>query len=196
MHFMKKLVLVSVAIFSFTFFVHAQRTHFGVKAGWNLSSASVEEGDDYDSKSGFHAGALAHIHVSKHFAVQPEIYYSTQGGEQGDFKLKLNYINIPVLGQYMFSNGFRLQTGPQLGIRTTAKSKVGDIEADRDDQFSEIDFAWVLGASYLFPEGIGIDARYNLGLANVWENEATNTIKNRVFQLGLFYQFKHGKTKK
>jgi hypothetical protein len=193
---MKKSVLVSVAILCSTFFLHAQHTQFGIKAGWNLASAEVEEGDDYDSKSGFHAGALAHIHVSTHFAVQPEIYYSTQGGEQGDFKLKLNYINIPVLGQYMFSNGFRLQTGPQLGIRTTAKSKIGSIEADRDNQFSEIDFAWVLGAGFLFPEGIGIDARYNFGLANVWEDESTNTIKNRVFQLGLFYQFMRAKKTK
>ena len=34
--------------------------------------------------------------------------------------LRLNYINVPVL-QYMFGDGFRLQTGPQLGILTNAK---------------------------------------------------------------------------
>lgn len=190
---MKALFFAVIATLSFTF-IQAQHTQFGIKAGWNLASAEVEDGNDWDSKSGIHVGALAHIHISRHFAVQPEVYYSMQGGEAGDLKLKLNYINIPVLLQYMVNNGLRLQTGPQLGILTSAKTKLGDVEVDRDDQYSEVDFAWSFGASYIFPEGIGIDARYNLGLANVWENEATGNVKNRVFQVGLFYQFMRGRS--
>src|SRR5688572_29489175 len=106
--------------------VSAQETHFGLKAGLNVASASVSPGSDYKSKAGLHVGGLAHIHLSKNFALQPEVVYSMQGGKRDDdIKLKLNYLNIPLLVQYMTDNGFRLQTGPQLGILVTAKTEEG-----------------------------------------------------------------------
>ena len=170
----------------------AQNTHFGIKAGVNLSTVKVSDGEDYDGKTGFHVGGLAHIHISRHFAVQPELYFSTQGGqdEGEDIKLKLNYINLPVLAQYMFDEGFRLQTGPQIGFLTGAESKTGNVEVDVDDQIQSIDFSWVFGGSYLFSNGFGVDVRYNLGLSNISDISAYEA-KNRVFQLGVFYQFMH-----
>jgi hypothetical protein len=170
----------------------SQNTHFGVKAGLNSSSIKISDGEDYDSKLGFHIGGLAHIHISKHFAVQPELMFSTQGGQDDgdDFKLKLNYINLPVLAQYMFDGGFRLQTGPQIGFLTGAETKEGDVEIDVDDQIQSIDFSWVFGGSYLFPNGFGVDARYNLGISNISDISGFEA-KNRVFQFGVFYQFMH-----
>jgi hypothetical protein len=163
-------------------------TQFGLKGGFNISSLKVEDGRDYDSKVGFHVGALAHIHVSTHFAVQPELVYSTQGGKDGNSKLAVNYLNIPVLGQFMLGSGFRLQTGPQLGFLTSAESKTGDVEVEVDDDVETIDLSWSFGGSYLSTSGLGVDVRYNHGLTNI--NEAGfPEVKNRVFQAGIFYQF-------
>ncbi len=39
--------------------------------------------------------------------------------------INLNYVNVPVLVQYMFDNGFRLQTGPQAWFPAAANTKVG-----------------------------------------------------------------------
>lgn len=194
---MKKLFCVIAIIACFVFSSRAQQTHFGVKAGLNLSSVEVSSGGgDYGTKAGVHLGGLAHIHITPHFALQPELVYSTQGGKIDDDQyLKLNYINVPLLAQYMVNDGFRLQTGPQLGFLTMAKSKMGDVEVKRNDDFSSVDFSWAFGASYLFPQGWGIDARYNLGITDVAESN-TYDAKNRVFQLGLFYQFMHGNTAK
>lgn len=185
----KVLCVVPVAlIFATTSF--AQHTQFGVKAGVNLSSVKISDGEDYDSKTGIHFGGLAHIHLSQHWAIQPELVFSMQGGqdESNDQKLKLNYINVPVLVQYMFDEGFRLQTGPQIGFLVSAKNKIGDVEYDADDQIESIDFAWVFGGSYLFPQGLGIDVRYNHGISNISDVSGFEA-HNRVFQLGLFYQF-------
>ena len=173
--------------------VRAQHTNFGIKAGYNSSSVQISDGADYDSKSGLHIGGLAHIHISSHFAVQPELVYSCQGGESGNTKLKLSYINVPVLAQYMVNDGFRLQTGPQVGFLVTAKQKIGNVEVDVDDTFNAVDFSWVFGAGYIFSSGLGIDVRYNLGLNNI-SDDSDFEAKNRVFQAGLFYQFKN-KTK-
>jgi hypothetical protein len=190
---MKKLFCILSATVFFTAIINAQTTHFGLKGGLNSSSVKVTNGADYSSKIGFHLGGLAHIHVARHFAVQPEIVYSTQGGKDGDnFKLNLNYINVPVLLQYMFDEGFRLQTGPQLGFLTSSKTKSGNVEVDIRDQIKSTDFSWVFGASYLFPQGIGIDLRYNLGISNISDDGSFEAM-NRVVQVGLFYQFMHGK---
>ena len=187
---MKKLWMASVAILSSLTLIQAQHTNFGVKLGYNSSSVQISDGADYDNKSGIHGGGFVHIHVGDHFAVQPELVYSCQGGERGNTKLKLNYLNVPILLQYMVNDGFRLQTGPQVGFLVSAKNKIGDIEVDVDDIYNSVDFAWSFGAGYIFSSGIGIDARYNLGLNNI-SDDSDFEAKNRVFQVGLFYQFRN-----
>ena len=192
---MKKIFSIVATSLFMLLSVAAQEVHFGIKAGVNVSSVDITNGDDYNSKAGLHVGGLAHIHISQHFALQPELIYSMQGGKVENVNLKLNYINIPLLAQYMINDGFRLQTGPQLGFLLSAKSKVGDVERSVKDDLSSIDFSWVFGAGYLFPSGFGIDARYNHGISNFSDN-TTYKAKNRVFQFGLFYQFMHSNTAK
>jgi hypothetical protein len=183
-----KIILVIILLLSLSAVSKAQDTHFGLKAGLNISSLDVKQGVDWDAKAGFHFGGLAHVHLTPHFAVQPEIVFSQQGGEYNSDKWKINYLNIPVLLQYMTGSGFRLQTGPQLGFALSSEVKQGDIEIDNDDDVNTIDFSWSFGASYLFPGGIGVDARYNHGITNIYEPEVPE-VRNRVFQLGVFYQF-------
>jgi hypothetical protein len=183
-----KTTLFVVLLSSLSALVKGQDTHFGLKAGLNVSSLDVKRGADGDSKAGIHFGGLAHVHLAPHLAVQPEIVFSQQGAEFGDDKWKINYLNIPVLLQFMTGSGFRIQTGPQLGFAISSKFKQGDVEIDNKDDINTVDFSWSFGASYLFPGGIGVDARYNHGITNIYEPEVPE-IRNRVFQLGLFYQF-------
>ena len=186
---MKKLFVLPLIFLSSLCVLKAQDTHFGLKAGINSSNIKFSDGSDLDSKTGLHIGGLAHIHIKKHLAVQPELVFSMQGGKLNDNnKLKLNYLNLPVLVQYMFDQGFRLQTGPQIGFMVSGKQKIGDVEVDVNDSFSTVDFSWVFGAGYLFHSGFGLDARYNLGLNNISDDNDFEA-KNRVFQVGIFYQF-------
>lgn len=183
-----KTILVLVLLVSLTTVSYAQDTHFGLKAGVNISSLDVKRGVDGDAKAGVHFGGLAHVHLASHLAVQPEIVFSQQGAKFDGDKWKINYLNIPVLLQFMTGSGFRIQTGPQLGFAISSKVKSGNVEVDNKDDVNTVDFAWSFGASYLFPEGIGIDARYNHSITNLYEPEVPE-IRNRVFQVGLFYQF-------
>lgn len=187
---MKKIIFIGAVCLLLTYFAKTQTPHaqFGLKAGVNIANLHTEDEDAYDSRTGFYVGGLAHIHFTKHFAVQPEVMYSTQGAEAGSLKRKQDYINVPVLAQYMTSNGFRLQTGPQVGFLTSAKNKNGDVEVDVKDQLNTVDFAWAFGASYLTKTGLGLDARYNLGISNINDNGNTKAT-NRVWQIGAFYQF-------
>ena len=189
---MKRIILLAVVAIA-AHAAYAQNVQFGVKAGVNLANLNQDPSPDTKSKAGLNIGALAHIHLNQNWAVQPEAVYSMQGAEYSNgTKIKINYVNIPVLAQYMFANGFRLQTGPQLGILTSSKVQYGDggTEVDSDNQYKSTDFSWSFGAGYLTKSGLGVDARYNLGISDISKTDPAD-LKNRVWQFGLFYQLKH-----
>src|SRR5690348_5230502 len=94
---------------------------FGLKAGVNIATLR-QDNVSYDSRIGLHVGGLAHIHLSPQWALQPEVLYSQEGAKLNDVKLKLDYINIPLMLQYMFNNGFRIEAGLQLGLMVNSKA--------------------------------------------------------------------------
>ena len=167
----------------------------GIKGGVNLYNINNDNDLKYDSKVGYNFGLLGHIHLNQYFAVQPELVYSVQGAKytvnNSTTNYNLSYINVPVLVQYMFDNGIRLQAGPQLGILIAAKSKSGSTTIDNKENLKPIDLALSVGAGYIYPPvGLGIDVRYNIGLSNI-NNTGDVTSTNRGLQLGLFYIFSH-----
>ncbi len=192
---MKKISgLVFIGLLCFVATLKAQHVEFGVKGGLNVSTFHSSKGDDVNSRASVYAGGLAHIHLSRHIAIQPELVYSSQGAKQdiGDnnYTWRLNYINVPVLFQYMVDNGLRFETGPQLGLLAGARVKSGGTLTDIKSSYTTADFSWGIGAGYLFvPTGLGIDARYNFGLNNIDNTGSADKLYNRVFQVGLFYQF-------
>ena len=160
----------------------AGHVNLGIKGGINMYNVYNDDNTKYDQLTGYHFGFLGHIHLNSQWAIQPELVYSTQGAKNGDTKYSLGYINVPVLLQYMFDNGFRIQAGPQLGFL---------VSADNKDYLNPIDFGVGIGVSYVVPStGFGIDARYNLGLSNINKDDVVKST-NRGLQLGVFYIFGH-----
>lgn len=158
------------------------KVNLGIKGGINMYKINSDDNIVYDRITGFHLGLMGHIHLDSQWAFQPELVYSTQGAKIGGIEQKLDYINIPVLLQYMFDNGFRLQAGPQLGLL---------VRADNKDNFNSMDLGIGLGISYVVPStGFGIDLRYNHGLSNINKSDAVKSF-NRGVQLGVFYILGH-----
>src|SRR5687768_15520038 len=173
-HIMKKVLLIAVmAVTSLSLSAQSKiRSGFGIKGGVNFANINVKgSSEEFNTKTFYHAGLLSHIHVSDAFAIQPEVYYSRQGAETkgpGTREiLKLGYLNVPVLFQFMVGNGFRIQAGPQLGILLNADSEVDGNEVEVDDQLKKTDFSLVGGISYMLPSGLGFDARYNYGISDI-----------------------------
>lgn len=193
---MKNLVLLLV--FASTLTVSQAQVKFGGKAGLNLANFSGDDADDSKSKIGFNIGAFAEIPVASSFAVKPELVFSTQGAKSDettfsdDVKLNLNYLNVPILGKYNSTSGFFAETGPQIGFLLSAKAKAGDEDADVKDAFKSTDFSWAFGLGYeMLESGFGVNLRYNLGLGNIAEDD-DGSLKNSVFQLGIFKTFGTG----
>lgn len=194
---MKKILLTSVIFMAVTAAV-AQHSYVGIKGGVNFSRLTFKDGDATDFRTGFHAGLLSHIHLNKEFAIQPELLYSSQGDENtisvfgvtANQKTKLDYITVPVLIQYMFDNGFRVQAGPQVGFLVKAESKIGEITSNQKNSFESTDLGLAAGIGYLSTSGLGIDGRYVFGLSNINKSGSPVTHSN-VAQFGLFYMFHH-----
>ena len=167
---------------------------FGVKAGLNITNLNIS-GQNVSSgiepRGDLHAGLIANVHISKSFDIQPEVIYSSQGGNIKDStgSLKYDYINVPVLLQYHVVSGIFIETGPQLGFLISSKYSSEHIQLDTKNQSKTTDFSWAFGVGYKMPVvNLGLDLRYNLGISN------TSTVppfvaKNSVFQFGVFFLF-------
>ena len=190
---MKKISFVIAVFFIGTALLAQGPAKFGIKAGVNISTLNIEDFDDDDARIGLHIGGLAHIHLgtAEQWALQPELVYSQEGGKLnfsgGSVTTKLDYINIPVMFQYMFNNGFRIEAGPQLGLLVSSKYDSDGDEEDADDDFKSTNVSLGFGLSYLTDSGFGVGGRYNLGLSKI--GEGSGDVKARTLQLGLFYMF-------
>lgn len=171
---------------------------FGVKAGLNLSNLKAKYGDNtesLDTKPGFHVGAYANVPLASSLSFNPELQFAQEGAKQEEdgYKStsKLNYLNLPLLVQYNAS-GFFAETGPQVGLLLSAKNKTEydgqEEETDVKDDMNSTSFAWAIGLGYRMPAGLGIGARYNLGLSNLAKDaEDDYKIKSNVIQISLSY---------
>ena len=192
---MKLYLNVALAAILMTATAKAQNVNVGIKGGLNIYNINNSNGQKYDNLLGFNLGLIGHIHLAKQLAFQPEIVYSAQGAKFTtagvQTKIQLGYINVPLLLQYMFDNGFRLQAGPQVGFLVNAKSKTPNSTIDIKNNFKKVDVGLGAGIGYVNPAtNFGIDARYNLGLSNINENSSAKST-NRGFQVGVFYLFHH-----
>ncbi|MES1221990.1 MAG: porin family protein [Bacteroidota bacterium] len=193
---MKKLFLLTIAAFVVT--IAGAQIQFGVKGGLNLANLHMSPKStdgSLSTKTDFNAGVLVSVPLAGKFSLQPEVMYSAQGakasggGDNGTYNL--GYINVPVLLKYNHPSGFFAEAGPQIGFVSTAKAKGGGETEDIKDQVKSTDFSAVLGIGYLSSLNIGIDARYNMGFANIIKETSESTLKNGVFQVGVFYLFGH-----
>lgn len=116
----------------------------------------------------------------------------------------VNYVNIPILAKLHFGP-IRAYAGPQLGfavgMKTTTETTIGDnVNTQKDvldDGYSSFDLAVVLGAQYKLTSNIGVDARYNIGMTDLFpatKDENGEVImdgwgKQGVVQVGVFYEF-------
>lgn len=188
---MNKIILTIFLTGFFYSMIQAQHFNLGIKGGLNVYTINTPNVDN-GSLASFNLGLLGHIHLDKQFAVQPEFVYSGQGTTApSGAKLNLGYVNVPVLFQYMFDNGFRLQVGPQVGFLVSANSTLNGSKTDIMKDLKSIDISLSPGIGYVHPpSGIGFDLRYNFGLSNINKTDAVIS-KNNGLQFGLFYLFKH-----
>lgn len=124
---MKKTILLSLLIVSFSVFSFAQDGNgglrFGPKVGVNLANVYDSDGEEFDAdaKLGMVVGASASIPIGSFFGFQPELLFSQKGfqasgsvlGSSYTFTRTLNYIDVPLMVAVKPTPLFTLLAGPQ-----------------------------------------------------------------------------------
>lgn len=146
--------------------------------GLNLATVT---GDGAKSMAAFTVGATAEYGLSEDIGLSAGVMYSMQGAKLGDEKLKLGYINIPILANYYIWEGLAIKAGLQPGIMLSAKWDGEDVK----EGCNSFDLAIPVGVSYEFSK-IVVDARYNIGVTKIVDGADS---KNSVMQFTVGYKF-------
>lgn len=188
----------------------AQQRTIGLKGGLSLSSLSIDNVTDSDILPGFHGGAWVNIPLSGDISLQPELLYSGKGVEavydeeflgieiaEGETKIRLNYIDIPVYVNYNLSEDFHFFIGPYVGFLLNANINTSAEILDfldytnqdeiSKDEFKSTDFGLSGGLGFsIDPVSFGFN--YSLGLMTVATDESQmeallESSKNNVIQV-------------
>jgi hypothetical protein len=201
-------ILTVAGLVATTINVSAQKSEhkikLGAKAGLNISNLKFSGTDAPSTKTltGLVLGGYAGIPISGGLSFQPELLYGQYGGKLESSStsgttttsvtvdFKLNYISLPVLAKYSFSeSGFSLVAGPQIGMLLSAKV----LGVDFKKYFKSTDLSGVFGAEYELKNGLSFAARYQLGLGNIGTTELTGSgdgkVKNSAVQVTVGYAF-------
>ena len=197
---MKKVfVLIAAAIVSMSAMAQVQ---FGAKVGVDATNFWGKD-TPHGIQLNYQAGLMMEYKFNPHFAIAPEVVFAAQGGKitrtvdlvETDCTFHTNYINVPVMLKYYVSPAFSIDFGPQVGFnvysKMTAKGKAANVEAewteDLKDFTKTVDFGLGLGGTYNLTENAFVQARYTMGLTNVFDDDGD--CKNGNIQLAFGMKF-------
>lgn len=171
----------------------------GLRGGLNFSHFSnggynndyynngYNNNEDFTSKTDFYIGFYGALKLAKHYTLQPEINYSSQGSNydyldantntrvSGQFDI--SYLSIDIMNKFNFNDKFNFHFGPTIDFVVSKNFR----------NESDVDLAFVAGLGYSFTKNFGIEARAKKGIIPVFYDNSDPT--NVVFQLGATYTF-------
>lgn len=213
---MKRLFPVALIILAVLLCGNAwARPIFGVKAGLNLANASEDpDGASNQIKLGFLFGGTGEFSLSKTntTTIRLELLYAQKGWKESAtlYYPNLGYVDYegtvsvdelvvaPFLVLRFPSGGVTpfIQGGPELGFKLSGKVKaeIAGLSASEDIQnWSSTNFGINIGGGIAVPAGQGevvFDARYNLGLTNMYTGSGDYTVKTNGIQFLVGYNFR------
>ena len=199
---MKKIFGVIALAAAFMFAVPAQaQLKFGVKAGLNVSKASLDKGVlSSDNRTGFFVGPMAEFTLPiVGLGVDAALLYDNKsvkvGAEGESVSSTLHYVDIPINVKYTIGLGSLASvygaTGPQFSYNIGGKSIL-----DGSYALNDSDFSWNIGAGVKLLGHLQVGYNYNIALgktAEVKEAEAIDFVgksfKNNTHQISVAYMF-------
>lgn len=156
----------------------------GFKGGVNFTNVGTTTGVTNKSLTGVHFGIFAKLPITNKVAIQPELYFTTKGGEltyqnvivDGTAKFNLNYIEVPVLAVFKIFPGFNFQVGPYASYLVNSKvTNVSDVTFNfevniQSGDFKKFDTGIVAGFGVEVKK-VEIGVRYNFGLLKVGKDK-------------------------
>ena len=170
-----------------------RKGEFGVKVGLNFSTFNNADVFNPDTRTGINFGLYGRYQWTTRISAKIELLYTNMGARSDqfdvannvsfkDYSINLDYIALPILGEFMIADGLRLELGPYIGVLVTSQQSFKSIQPSNStdvpddlnpnsDQANFIDVGIIAGATYHFPSGFGIGSRYQQGFGNALGND-------------------------
>jgi len=197
--------LIISFLFLFPFFIIAQNIKGGVIAGINATQVDGDEVFGYH-KYGLNVGALAIIPFGKNFSASIETLYNEKGSYQrpqfddslsGEYKLILNYLDVPFLFSYTDKDAIKFSAGFSWGKLVQFKEWEHGNRIDWKTPYGPYknnDANILIDVQFKLLTGLNFDFRYAYSVAKL----RTRTFKtgevrkqfNNVLSFRLIYVFK------
>jgi hypothetical protein len=155
----------------------AQGISGGIKGGALFATVPdfSELGNELDHRLGITGGAFLTLSILPGLAIQPEAIFTQKGATAslpgGDFTLKLDYLDIPVLARLSFgAAGLKVYgfAGPSFNVRIKAESEFDGETTDLSEDVEKTDISFVAGigveVSKLLVEGRWLKSVKNISL--------------------------------
>ena len=199
-------LLAAILIFTINS-VYSQTFRAHILGGAATSQISGDQLAGFN-KAGIIGGAGVNTTLSKKALLSFEIYFIQKGSqkqtdvENNDleyYRLRLNYIEIPVLLEYHVSEKLSIQLGPCIGslISSSEENQFGQL--DFQPSFIKYEVSVIGGLNYYFGENWGMLFRGEQSIAPVREHGSGAVYRlnrgqyNSVLLFGMFYRFGNSK---
>ena len=197
--------------------VASENFHLSLDIGVNISNMSGY--DDGKGMVGMNFGLGTHIKFNDRWFLAPEIKPVSRKGardvtnpikpiegfdvSETNSRIKLNYLEIPILVQYRLQSGWYFSAGPQLSFLTSANQETEiiltngttvDVEQGIQSKFKDFDWAFPVEIGYAFKDkrggkGMDIRARYSYGFNEIFEDDTGFSSNHSTFQFIATFPF-------
>ena len=174
-----KTFITAFALILMTATPQAQDVRYGVKGGMSISNVDFEDAPiiTNEHRNGFVFGVFIEYGLTESLSLVPELQFSGEGANKEGFRN--DYLNLPVILKYTLLDRFGIGLGPQVGLKVNKK----------EDGFKNFVFSGVGYLEFEITDEFAIDARYNYGLSNIFDDEdGFPEANNGVIQFGINYK--------
>lgn len=190
---MKKFLASSLMLLAASTTTFAQNAvgSFSLQPKAGISIADMTDTQGTTSRIGFVGGLEGEYQASDIFSLSLGVNYSQEGFKMknSDNKIKLDYINVPILANVYLTKGLAVKVGVQPGFNvgnsvTVDGNTMSSSKKDYDG-IKSVALSIPVGLSYEI-SNVVLDARYNWGVTKAFDGLDS---KNSVFQVTIGYKF-------
>lgn len=194
---MKTRYILFILLFIGSFSLNAQRFNGGILAGFN---AAQIDGDSWSGfyKSGLLLGAFVNTEFTTDFGGQLEIKYSGKGSSTSPKssniqKVRLNYIDLPVLVSYKALDALKIEAGVSFNYLYSASHYDGSWSDEWALEPNKFETALIFGVNYTLFNAFDFNVRYSYSLFPVRSADySTSTIEegawfNNFISFGMYF---------
>ncbi|MDQ3051737.1 MAG: PorT family protein [Bacteroidota bacterium] len=199
-----KIVTYFIIVFLLPLALPAQQFKAGLIGGVSATQISGDRLAGYH-KAGIVAGGVVSVEISRKFDLAMEILYFQKGSRKNsdpenydftEYRLRLNYFEVPLLLQWNYTKRFTFEAGPTFGalLSELEEDELGEIPNRKPFEKFELGIAG--GMKVHFAKSLSFTARIESSVLAVRDHISGETYRlnkgqyNAALLFGLQYTFK------